>query len=358
MYDELIKKVDRGREGLNMGLYTGFERLDDYLGGVQKETYYAIGSVTGVGKTALVDHIFVLNPYEFILKNPQYDLRIFYWSLEISKMRKIAKWVCYKMYMDHKIICSLKEVLSLQKNRLSDEKYNLVVGYREYFEKMLEKVEIHDYKDNPTGIHKYRKSFFEKNGVYKIRQVMKEGVLKDEEYYVPNNPNLFVLDIIDHVGLMRKEQGFSKKENIDKMDEYNVEDRNRWGLSPIMVFQFNRDLADINRQRFKELTPLLEDFKDTGNVSESANIVMTPFSPKRYNINKYQGYDLVGQVGYGQNYDIRDVFRSIFILKNRDDADGVSIGTRFLGQCGYFEELLPPEEFEKERTLYTAVNQF
>jgi replicative DNA helicase len=153
--------------------------------------------------------------------------------------------------------------------------------------------------------------------------------------------------------LTKKEKGYTKKDNIDKLDEYLITLRNSYGCIPIVVSQFNRDMADTNRQRFKELTPLIEDFKDSGNTQESANVIIAVFHPKRYNMDSYKDYLLKSN-----RYNILDMFRMIFILKNRGGRDGVSLALRFLGICGYFEEIPKAEEFNENVLWYEKVKDF
>ena len=132
-----------------------------------------------------------------------------------------------------------------------------------------------------------------------------------------------------------------------------IELRNKYQAIPVVVSQFNRELGDIQRQRFKELVPQLEDFKDSGNSQEDANVVIALFSPKRYNIDRYLEYDLKFK-----GVSIGDYFRALFIIKNRGGRDGVSLATRFLGECGYFEELPNPDEFERNPEYYKAITDF
>lgn len=122
----------------------------------------------------------------------------------------------------------------------------------------------------------------------------------------------------------------STKEKIDKYSEQAIGLRNFFGVSSVAISQFNRDLADIDRRRFTELTPQLADFKNTGNVSEDCNVAITLFNPSRYNLNEYNGHTNLTQYG-GR-------FRSVSILKNRNGGDLVKISQNFLGEAGVFRD--------------------
>ena len=114
-----------------------------------------------------------------------------------------------------------------------------------------------------------------------------------------------------------------------------IELRNKYELTAILISQFNRDISDVSRHKQnKELRPQLEDFKETSATADDADIVLAPFNPNRYDIAKYKEYDLSASFN-------AKILRWLFVLKNRGGKADVSIALRLLGECGYFEELLP-----------------
>jgi replicative DNA helicase len=365
IFDNFLKYVDEGRQGLNKGIPMGFPRLDKFLRGLQKKKYYLVGANTGVGKTAFVDQAFIINPYNWITKNKAKEsLKVFYYSFEIDTESKIAKWVSYQLYMDERISVDPEHILGMDMesetdtaNRLSDEIYAKIKAYKEHFDTMMECITFEDVPMNPTAIFKQVQEYCESVGTHvKYKRVI-GGKEKEISYYKPNNANEYVLVIIDHIGLLRSErtkgENTNKKQNIDKMSTYLIELRNKYRVSPVVISQFNREMGDIQRQRFKELTPQLEDFKDSGNTQEDCNVALALFSPKRYNIPRYLEYDLKG-VGY----DVLDNFRAAFVVKNRGGRDGASLGMRFLGHCGYYEEIPKSEEFESNPGMYRLISDF
>jgi replicative DNA helicase len=153
--------------------------------------------------------------------------------------------------------------------------------------------------------------------------------------YIPNDPFEIVELIEDHIGLARKEKELiTKKDIIDKGSENAITLRNFFGVSKIAISQFNRDMADMDRRRFTELTPQLEDFKNSGNVSEDADMVWTIFNPDRYNLTEYSGIQRIKDFG-GR-------YRSLSILKSRDGGDMIKHDLNFCGENGVFRELPTP----------------
>ena len=81
IFDQVIDKIDRGKQGLNIGLPMGFDRLVDYVPDIQQGTYYLIGGETGTGKTAFADNCFLYNTYDWIKNNPKttIKMKMIYW---------------------------------------------------------------------------------------------------------------------------------------------------------------------------------------------------------------------------------------------------------------------------------------
>lgn len=334
LFDDFINEVDRGRSGENISLSTGLPKLDELIGGVGKRTYYSIGSNLGIGKTAFADHAFVLVPYHHMLMNPEGNkIRIYYYSFEISKLNKIAKWVCHLAYRKYNLILDIKEVYS-RRSILTEEKYKIINEFRDYVNKMEDYVHIFDTPTNPTGLYMDVRKHMEANGKIVDNTQLVRGIELKFKKYIPNDNKEIFLYIEDHVGLVRGEKDLrTKKEKIDKGSEYAVGLRNFFGASKLAISQFNREIADLDRRRHAELTPQLEDFKDTGNVSEDADIVMSLFNPLRYNLTEYNKMNVLSMGGR---------YRNMVVLKNRDGQDMYKHNLNMLGEVGFFREFPDP----------------
>jgi replicative DNA helicase len=51
LYDRLKNKVDRGRQGLSMGIPTRLRKLDYFTTGIQQGNYWVVGAETNVNLT-------------------------------------------------------------------------------------------------------------------------------------------------------------------------------------------------------------------------------------------------------------------------------------------------------------------
>jgi replicative DNA helicase len=296
IFDGALDKVVRGREGLNEGLPMGFKRLVHHLPNIQQGTYYLVGASTKIGKTSFADDCFLYNPYDFLMTNESdIELDVDYFSFEIDKFTKVIKGICRKIWKDYGILVNPNEILSRGKNYCSDEIYTKVLEYRTYFESMEDIVTMHDESDNATGINKYLLKKAAQNGkiIKKKIGTSKEGVdIMRFDRYIPNNPNKYWIVFIDHIALLKEERGFSTKQNIDKMSKYLVELRNNFNIIPVVIQQLNFDTDNDDRHKSKRLTPTLRDFGDSKYTTRDANVIMTLFDPSRYELERFQGYNI------------------------------------------------------------------
>ena len=275
------------------------------------------------------------------------NLKVFYWSLEIDKTIKITKAICRKLYLEYGILTDINFVLSRGKNRISDEVYQTVKFTKDYFCELEDCLTIVDAAENPTGIYKFMNNYARENGNVIYKKVNSGGdTINVFDKYVPNNPDDYVIIIIDHIGLMKRERGFHQKDNIDKMSEYLIPLRNNFNFIPVVVQQLSRAMTQTDRFKLDRVEPQLSDFKDSGNTQQDANVVLSLFSPRKYEIENFRGYNIVK---------LKDRYRSLSILKNRDGASDIRIGLQFVGEVGHFEEVPPAQQFKDDPSLYDKV---
>ena len=340
---DFLKEVQKGMKGLNQGLPNCFDRFNDYLCGTQKGTYYAIGGLPGTGKTALADSNFVLAPFIALKKrNLPINVDWHYYSFEISKKAKRAKWTAYMLYYAYGIVTDSNEILSRGKNRASQELYEKIVEVNGFMDELFSYIHFVDEPQTAGQIYFELLAHAEKNGKFQYETYEDgQGVKQTRKCgYVNNRVDNYNIVIVDHVGLIKKQKGMpSKKENIDLLSSEMIYFRNLCDYTPVMISQFNRSLTAIERQKFKasDLAPTLEDFKDTGVIPEDANVALGTFNPGALDFKNYGGYDLKS---------LGDNFRAVNLMKNRDGGSDKAIGMQFIGEIGGYSELPPASMFD------------
>lgn len=352
MFKELLSEdIEKGIRGENNGVPTGFPILDSNINGIQKSLYTIVGGNSGTGKTSFVDLAYVLNPYQWLKDNEgKTDIKIkwIYNSMERNTKYKLAKWVCLKMFQDNRIIIDVPTMLGWQGKKFEIEPglKDLIFKTGEYFDEMFASgcIEIMEGGINPTGIRNKLISVAKANG----------KIIDVDEYtkkYIPNDPNLLMVVINDHVGKLAGERGFNDKELLDKHSEYMGDCRDRYGFTIIDISQFNRSIGSVDRMKTKSVSPEPDDFKGSGDMYENADVALGLFNPYKFKINDFLDYDIPKFVHKsGENR-----FRSVSIIKNSYGADDIIIGMNFLGENGSFREIPVAEEFKKHPEYYQKV---
>jgi replicative DNA helicase len=337
--DDVIRNVERGKEGGNQGLYMGFPRLMEFVPGVQPSTIYNLGGMTGTAKTTFGMSSFVYNPYEdYVTRTANGEiikLKVFLFSMEMSKETVISKGVCRRIFKDHGLLVDTNYILSRGKNRISQEIYDKVLETRKYFEEFEDVVTIYG-SHNPTGIAKMLKSYFKENGketrspfTFKDDNGVEHNVSRFQKY-TPNVETTYVIAIFDHVSLTKSESGKNVKQTIDKLIEYLVEYTNDYYLTPVIIQQLNRNVESTDRMKWNAIEPQLGDFRDSSDTTHAAHFVLGLTNPFMWEISPYRGYDITR---------LRDRFRSIKVLKSREGDANIVIGLNYVGESGVFREL-------------------
>lgn len=232
-FDDLMGEVERGRNGNNLGLSMGHERLNRYIG-IRKRVYSLVFGPTGSGKTAFVHNSYILNPYEDFKNKKDIKFKVILFSMERSKIYILAKWTSRKIFLDTGYLIPIAKMMGWWREKLSDKEFKLISEYKGYIDDLLKYVDIIEGPQNPTGIYMYLKNYAENpiNG-------KKEEVSEFHRIYTPTDPNQIVIPIIDHIGLTKSEKNgnsmMTKKEAIDKVSEYMQYARDFWGFTPVVV---------------------------------------------------------------------------------------------------------------------------
>lgn len=329
-FELLSKEVDKGLSGKNESIPMGFDRLNRYIG-IRKSIYFLVGGLTGSGKTSFIDDAFVLNPYEFIVspKNKtNMKLKVIYYSMERNRTYKLAKWVGRRIFLDYGITIPISKLLGWN-NKMNKDEHDMFLAQKDYIEGMNEVITIIDGTENPIGIAKNLKAYAENHG--KIEQIDQYNKI-----YIPNDEDVVTIVVIDHIGLLKPTKDLpTKKQSIDKMSDELRYARDLYGYTPVVVSQFNRDIANPFRIKNGDVEPQLEDFADSSQTQNDADTVLSLFDPMRYKVADPSGYNLDKlKDEWGNKY-----FRSLRVIKNTYGGDDVRIGLGFCGEIGMFKEL-------------------
>lgn len=338
-------------------------RLAQVLPGVMRAKLIIVTANSKVGKTQLADFLYLHQPYEFYLKNPNANIkpRIFYFSLEMSKEQKVMSVISYKLLNDYGISKSPEELLSVFKNKVVDTKtLELIKSYEEFFDEFEQRVTIVDNIRNPFGIFKYLETYAKANGEWVMKEIdweNEDGSVtkrKVKDYYIPNDPEELVIVITDHVSLLFPEKQQTLHQAMSKWSsDYCLTLRDKYKYCVVNVQQ---QAADQEKQQFTmrgesivdKLKPSADGLGDNKLTGRDCNLMIGLFSPHRYKIPEYAGYDM--------NI-MQDNYREFSIILNRDGIANAAVDLYFDGASNYFQELPKPDNREELLQMYDYVKK-
>lgn len=334
-----------------------FKRFSHDFLGVEQGKYYLLTGGTKSAKTQFGSYLFLYNSLFYAYMHPdQMRLKIFYYNLEESKEDIIKRFMCHILYRFSNKKCEISpiDLASTTKTRVVSEDV-LALFETEKYQKLLDffekTIEFED-DTNPTGIFKTCLKYMNEHGTtHKTKKTITDefGDEKDYEifdYYAPNDPDEYDIVFIDHVSLISPESGMTLKQSIDKLSEYLVLLRNRYRMTPVVIQQQSLDQESLGAYKASRMEPTLATTSDSRYLGRDCNIALGIFSPYRFGIKMYAGYDIAT---------LQDHVRFLNVIINRGGSPGGTIGLLFNGAVNYFEELPHPskEKFQLEAIYNT-----
>ncbi len=375
VHKEIIANKHNHDEGyFNCIPFSGMERLEKFIPGIEMDTYYLLTASSGVGKSKLARALFIHNPYQYIKNNPDsgVKLTVKYFSLEESKKKIILSEISKYLHSEYGLSISIKQLQSRGRfNTINSEVLEKVAEAETYIDEFLETVEIIDSIRNPTGIYKHVRDYAMKVGNYydsnnkpftdeEKRQVTL-GIgeaYKKISYYKKDHPKHYVIVIVDHISLLDTETDdglrLNQWQTMGKWSsDYCLRLRDKFGFIIVNVQQqaSAKEQVEYNykgKTIEEKLEPSLDGLGDNKTTQRDANIVLGLFAPNRYNIEEHNGYN-VGT--------LRDRYRSMSILKDRDGVDNKKLPLFFDGAVDFFKELPKADDVEGMKRVHQYLQQ-
>lgn len=327
--DNLFEQIEQGRKGKNIGLSSGISKMDKYTGGLQKKCYTLIFGLSGSGKSSYVLYTHIYRP----LKDyPKKNIKLIYYSLEMSETVLLAKLLCLYIYEEFHYLLSYKDIMSWSEI-LDDESYEYVYKGKNWLNSISDKLIIYDKTLNAKFFYKSMKDNLEQWGKFQ------ESVDGRRTIYVKNDPDQFVEAIIDHIGLVRPAPGNTKKQEIDDLSTYAVSFRERCLCSFCVLMQENRNSSDMDRRKADLTESSAEDIKDSGNPYNDCEVCIAIYNPLKHKLKSHRGYPIIVENSQpGSFIGLRDRYRSAILIKNRFGEADRRVPLNFFGEIGYFKE--------------------
>lgn len=341
-------RINEGLMGKYQGLKNGLDRINRYIFGIQRSCYYLIGGLSGSAKTTLLDFMLINAIQDANRKG--IPINVFYYSLEIDEITKKSNWLSAIIYNKYNRIIPPEKIKGLGDFRLTNEEQLIVDTEIAELDEIWSKINWIWESTNPTGIYKSMWTHMASRGTFIYEDYIDENKQSQKRIvkFLPNNPDEYNIIVGDHMALLHLERGFTLKENLDKMSNYSVILRNTFGVTSIWLQQFNQGLSSVERQKFKgvDISPQQSDFKDSTNPYTDADLVLGLMNPYKMDMETCLGYNI--DLKANAEYNLKDRFRVLKIVKSRLSRDNISIGLLFHAEAGHFEELPKPHEITKD----------
>ena len=359
LYNKTLQEIEARRKKVADGgvncIPSPFKRFMDDFCGVEQSTYYCITSFTKGGKSQFCSYTFIYQTimYAYFAKE-QIDFKIIYFPLEETKERIMQRFMSWLLYTKSKgktrispkdlrsTVSALDEKII---NRLREFDMEDILNYFE------EHVIFPTESPNPTGIYKFCKQYAEEHGTVHKKTVK----IKDElgeiqeveafESYEQDNPDEYRMIIIDTINLIDTERGMTLKQSMDKLSEYCAKYlRNRYHYSPIVIQQQAFESEGNESFKLGRVRPSVAGLGDSKYSSRDADIVLGLFSPARFGITEYFGYDITI---------LKDHIRFLEVIVNRNGEMGGILPLWFDGAVCDFKELPKPDDKAAIDKVYT-----
>lgn len=339
LYDNLLEQINKGMATKDVTIPFSIEKLNWYLD-IAPNTMITIGGITGSAKSTSVQELYIFNVLDWYLKNKNktdLKLSIIYFGMERKMFMYSAKFVSRLIFENEGIEIPFKKILG-RGEKMTQEELKLVMKYMDIFKDWQkdETLICFEGSKNPTGISKFVEEFAKKHGTIIPR---KDGTLESKSYK-SNYSNHLVLLITDHAGLLKSERVDGvKKQNIDKFSDTMRDARDLYGFSPIIVQQLNRSVMDVNRLKLSDTLPKLSDFAETSQTAHDSDVVLALYDPYAVlpsdTLKDIAGYELQKlKDEKGAKF-----YRTLHILKNSFDSNGITIPLAFHPYYGIFKSM-------------------
>ena len=254
--------------------------------------------------------------------------------------------------IDTKHLRSVNETMPLSEeilNILESDKYKQVYKFFE------DNVHIIDNIRNPYGIYKFCQEYANQQGTQHYKDIdfkdSKGEIISTKsvrDYYSQNDPDEYRIIIVDHYKLFTTERGRSPYETImDWSSNHAVKLRNNYGFSIIGIQQQMPAQESNENQKLNKLRPTLDGLADCKNTAQDADLILGLYTPFRYGIREYEGYDITK---------FRDHIRFLEVMGGREGGGGDICPLFFDGAVNFFKELPLPDNIDVMKKFYAVLS--
>lgn len=320
--------------------------------GVELGTYYLISGGAKSSKSKITNFLFLFNSILYAYHHPELvRLKVFYALLEEKAENITGKFICYLLYIlsDKKIRIDIKTFKSVDEDRILSHEILELLGTLEYQSilRFFEEHVIFIPDRNPTGVYHTLEKYAEANGTIHRKRV--EGYEKEIfDYYEPNDPDEYVLCIIDHISLISCERSMDLRNSIKKLSEYLKIVRNKYNYIPVVVQQQNSESLSLEAFKANKIRPTQKGLADSQDPGKDCDVMLGITSPFSWELKEYLKYDITKLRGY---------CKFLEIVLGRDGESNAILGMYFDGATGYYAPLPKYDNISELNKVYQLIQR-
>lgn len=360
-----IERLKQRRQRVIEGKYNcipfPFPRFKSFFPGVEQEKFIVITANQKIGKSKFTDFLLVYEPLFFSMEHPELKVKILYFTLEMSPSAKRDEFYCHLLYRLDGIRVSPTDLRSTDIDNPVDEHILELLSsekYRPYIEKFNEMVEFIDEDKNPTGINRRCRDYALAHGHLNFKDIevtdpltnniTTRQIIDSDNPYTPDDPEEYRIVIVDNASNLALESGMKKMENIDKLAKYGITLRNQLKYIFVLIQHQAQAQEGIENQKLNRIKPSSDGLADCKTTTRDANFVLGLYSPYKYGLREYEGYDITK---FGNR------IRFMEVIEDRDYGANNHICPLFFdGAVSTFAELPKPNDKIGLEKVYAYIN--
>jgi len=362
---ERYKKAKQDRlEGKYNGapLFYHFPRLGSYIPTIPKGRQLMFLGGSGVGKSQSWIGMVLLPVYDLI-KNYNYKAKFHIFLLEDEKELFEDRLFCRILYAisGKKVEIDPMELNSMRKTPLSSKVEEMLEEVDKIVEDILSYCDIYDSTYHATGVYQTLRTESEVQGEHiwetrNFKYKKSDGSTYTEprqvykEYQVnPEYKDLHNIVIVDNLNNFAEEYNKKLKKQLDlrgcislwcrDYGRLQVTKHWNWTIINIMQTSLETDRKQFNllggKQILEKVEPNVSSLGDNKVVARDHHLILGLFSPARFGIKEYEGYDIT---------ELEDNFRALITLKTNFGIPNIKFPLLFKGACSYYKELPKSED--------------
>lgn len=344
-------------------IFHKFPRLGKIVPTIPKGKQIMTLAGNGIGKSQSVIGITIMTIYN-IIKTKGYKAHFYIALLEDPIELFEDRLFCHVLYDKYGISIDPMYLNSMRESILTDNVEKYFKDVDEIVEDVLKYCTVINSIYTATGLYMWLKTESTKLGEHHMKEHKFEYKNPDGSkfyevkpiysHYVPKDPELHNIVIVDNLNNLAEEFDKSLQRSLTVRDAMGKWARDyarlqickhwNWTVWNIMQTALEYDKKEFTAFRGEQIIektePTLNALGDNKIVSRDHHLILALYSPSRFGIKRYEGYN-IERLG--------DAFRALIILKSNFSQSNVKLPLFFHGACSYYLELPIPEKLTDEK---------